>query len=79
MTKWEYMYVVAIEQPPHDWHPVTVNGKEFEKWKFGRGFIGPDLHEFLNQLGQEGWELVSAAPYYEQIRNYLLILKRPCA
>jgi hypothetical protein len=36
------------------YRPRYVNGQELRDWK-----KAPPIHEYLNQLGEEGWELVS--------------------
>jgi hypothetical protein len=53
MQKWEYLFVVA-EHGRHNWHPRRVNGQELRDWE-----KGPTISEYANQLGMEGWELVS--------------------
>jgi hypothetical protein len=34
--------------------PRYVNGEEVKQWKWA-----PLIHEYLNHLGEQGWELVS--------------------
>ena len=49
---WEVREVVFRDYGGY--RPRFVNGEELEGWK-----DGPILHEYLNQLGAEGWELVA--------------------
>jgi len=52
MQKWEYLYVYFSE---HKYLcPKQVNGEELRDWK-----RGPYMMDYINQLGEEGWELVS--------------------
>lgn len=48
---WVYMSVRFREY--RGWRPRTVNGAEVEGWK-----EGPLIDDYLNQVGQDGWELV---------------------
>jgi hypothetical protein len=56
MQKWEYMFAeigfVGFSQDQPRVH--MANGKELPNWKDLR------LHDFLSQLGEQGWKL--AAP-----------------
>jgi hypothetical protein len=47
---WEYQEVVFRDYD--GFRPRYVNGEELADWK-----DGPHIHEYLNQLGAEGWEL----------------------
>ena len=49
--RWEYMEVVFRDYGGY--RPRYVNGEEQADWK--REAV---IHEYLNQLGEEGWELV---------------------
>jgi hypothetical protein len=51
---WEYETVSF--QDAHGWRPRFVNGCELRNWMFG-----PLLHDYVNQRGADGWELVAAA------------------
>ena len=55
MTKWEYLIIQPSEHRNVD-KPWTVNGRELRNWK-----KGPDIYDYINQLGDEGWELVNVA------------------
>jgi len=58
MQKWEYMFVVS------EWIAAfnksrlrvrVVNGQELPKWA-----DGPSFFDFVNKLGEDGWEMVAA-------------------
>jgi hypothetical protein len=64
MTKWEHLWVVfgaagSISKVE------MVNGTPVKDWKHGRTVI-----EFVNALGDEGWEVVAKD-------GAVVILKRP--
>lgn len=48
---WEYMSVRFRDY--RGWRPRHVNGSELSGWK-----KGPLIEEYLNELGQDGWEMV---------------------
>jgi hypothetical protein len=50
-SRWAYMEVVFRDYGGY--RPRYVNGQEQSAWKHA-----PVIHEYLNQLGEEGWELV---------------------
>lgn len=50
-AKWEYMEVVFRDYGGY--RPRFVNGEEQGGWK-----RAPLIHDYLNQVGEEGWELV---------------------
>ncbi len=50
--QWEYLIVSFHEQ--NGWHARFINGHELENWQ-----RGPQLHDVLDQLGGDGWELVN--------------------
>lgn len=68
MQKWEYMYV---EVDFGSDKPKRVNGQELRDWK-----KIPHISMFINELGEQGWELVG---YFNQMRNTLnpMVFKRP--
>ena len=47
---WEYQEVIFREYG--GFRPRYVNGEELAAWK-----DGPSIHEYLNLLGAEGWEV----------------------
>ncbi len=49
-------YRVVSFQDYKGWRPRFVNGKELKDW-----MEAPLLHEYLQQLSQEGWELAAAS------------------
>ena len=73
MQKWEYMFVVPEHERDY-LRPRYVNGQELPNWKKGQ-----TIYEYMNQLGEQGWELVSA-PYTATTNTGTvprLIFKRP--
>lgn len=50
-VRWEYMEVVFRDYGGY--RPRYVNGDEQREWK-----QAPPIHEYLNLVGEEGWELV---------------------
>jgi hypothetical protein len=56
MQKWEYLFVDALGDGKV-LRPFCMNGQELRDWK-----KGANLYDFVNQLGEQGWELI-AAPY----------------
>ena len=51
-TSWEYLIVSFHEQ--NGWHARFINGHELENWQ-----RGPQLHDVLDQLGEDSWELIN--------------------
>jgi hypothetical protein len=70
--KWEYTEAVVI-----DGLVMFINGKQIGDVGFFKS-KGTPIREFLNQMGQEGWELVNIFPKgTEGIRRSDIFLKRP--
>ena len=53
MQKWEYLFVTAYVADGN-WHPRYLNAIEVQDWDKGQ-----TLQEYINDVGNEGWELVS--------------------
>ncbi len=71
MKKWEYLFLTA-EKTEGKWLPKFVDGKELEGWN-----SGPNLYEFSNQIGSEGWELVSVNwQAKENMTHHRFVFKR---
>lgn len=70
MTQWEYLFVEVVEERrlPRPW---TVNGAEIPNWK-----NGPSIYTYTEDLGREGWELISA-PSNGKGALVGLVFKRP--
>jgi hypothetical protein len=71
-AKWEYLIVSFHEQ--NGWHARFVNGHELENW-----LQGPQLHHVLDQLGEDGWELINvvkAEPLYGTMDRIQAFFKR---
>ncbi len=66
MQKWEYLHVIAWDLGKWRYVPRFVNRKEVPNWE-----KGTDIFEFANQLGEQGWELVSGTDFIH------LVFKRP--
>jgi hypothetical protein len=72
MTRWEYL-TVQLDYYGLKNDKVGVrylNGQELRDWK------KLSLEQFLNQLGNNGWEAVTGLPTYGGVLN-LLLFKRP--
>ena len=72
MQKWEYLHAWVEHQAV-----TIVNGKELTKENAGGDIkvIRQDLHEFLSQAGEGGWELVSHK--MPNVGTEVLIFRRP--
>ena len=75
MKNWEYLYALAENN-----EVVEVNNAMIGTAL--RGFVTtytgrPTLTDFLNESGQEGWELVGMSPMGEVGTTLRLIFKRP--
>ena len=71
-TQWEYLVVSFHEQ--NGWHARFINGHELENWP-----RGPQLHDVLDQLGADGWELVNVVksePLYGTMDRLQAFFKR---
>jgi hypothetical protein len=68
MDKWEYMLVRS-----YGGVVMRVNDQEIGKMA-GATPVGQLLHEYLNRVGEEGWEVVGMAGVREGAE---IILKRP--
>lgn len=68
---WEYMEVVFRDYGGY--RPRFINGRELGGWK-----RAPLIHEYLNQLGEQGWELAALGSRIDmQMPAYFKRLKRP--
>ncbi len=71
-TRWEYLVVSFHEQ--NGWHARFINGHELDNWPHG-----PQLHHVLDQLGEDGWELVNivkSEPLYGTMDRLQAFFKR---
>ncbi|MBD3420026.1 MAG: DUF4177 domain-containing protein [Chitinivibrionales bacterium] len=87
LQKWEYIYLIAEKHGkgifgfvlPKDisWKVHYVNGKQVANW------TDHTLFNFLNDLGEKGWEIISSNMHMSirtgslPIEHLHLILKRP--
>jgi hypothetical protein len=71
-TQWEYLVVSFHEQ--NGWHARFINGHELDNWQ-----RGPQLHDVLDQLGEDGWELINVVksePLYGTMDRLQAFFKR---
>jgi hypothetical protein len=71
-AQWEYLVVSFHEQ--NGWHARFINGHELENWQ-----RGPQLHDVLDQLGDDGWELINVVksePLYGTMDRLQAFFKR---
>jgi hypothetical protein len=66
--EWEYREVVFRDY--RGWRARIVNGRELGDWK-----TSPTIVEYLEQAGQDGWELVSVSDRYNNQKE--AYFKRP--
>lgn len=60
MQKWEYLYVQTLDD-----RILRVNGQLYGKYTVASpGTPGEPIHDFLNRVGREGWELVGVVNTY---------------
>ena len=72
-TQWEYLVVSFHEQ--NGWHARFINGRELDNWQ-----RGPQLHDVLDQLGEDGWELINVVKgeaLYGTLDRIQAFFKRP--
>lgn len=70
--KWEYL-VVSL-QDYRGWRPRYINGQEIRNWA-----QAPVIHDYLAQLGEDGWDMVAASSgkaMYGNSDHYQLYFKR---
>jgi hypothetical protein len=85
MQKWEYMVVDGNSWPNAESRVDWVNGNRAFKLIEKRGIFsgGTELQgvktvwDFLNMLGNEGWEVVSVISTTDDNDKHRYILKRP--
>ena len=66
------MFLTA-EKINKKWQPRFVDGKEIENWD-----NGSNLYEYCNQIGSEGWELVTVNwQAKEDMTHHRFVFKRP--
>ena len=59
-ARWEYLEVVFYDYGGY--RPRYVNGEEQHGWK-----KAPLMHEYLNRLGQGGWELAAVGSRHNNL------------
>lgn len=71
--RWEYLVVSFQEYK--GWRPRYRNGEKIANWE-----EQPLLHDLLNQLGAQGWEMTGASAgraLYGSRDEYQIYFKRP--
>jgi len=69
MQKWEYLYVRVSENKV-----LMINNQKEGKFGLITGSVkGEPVHEFLNRMGQDGWEVIALT----HDAALVFILKRP--
>lgn len=69
---WDYLIVSFSDY--RGWRPRYINGQEIRNWN-----QAPLIHDYLAQLGEDGWEMVGAGggkSLYGASDYYQLFLKR---
>jgi hypothetical protein len=72
-TRW--VYLIVSFQHHNGWRPRYANGAELADWT-----AQPEMHDYANQLGREGWELAGASgglKLYGVADQFQLYFKRP--
>jgi hypothetical protein len=72
VVRWDYLVVSFADY--RGWRPRYINGKEIRNW-----MQAPVIHDYINQLGEDGWELVGAGggkALYGSSDHYQLFFKR---
>lgn len=69
---WDYLVISFSEY--HGWRPRFINGQEIRNW-----MQAPLIHDYLSQLGEDGWELSGAGggkALYGSTDTYQAFFKR---
>ena len=82
MQKWNYLFIVVDHGTgSHLPRPRYVNGQELPNWEQGENIFG-----VMNQLGWQGWEVVSnpvafgpGYPIKKQLTEQPIVFRRPKA
>ena len=70
--RWEYVFITCGYSAGL-WRPQFINGNQVANWQ-----LGPAIHDYANQLGDEGWELANTTfvALHSGEQSYRLIFKR---
>jgi hypothetical protein len=69
VVRWEYVEVVFCDHG--GFRPRYINGKQVRTWK-----RAPLIHDYLNHLGEQGWELAGVGGQHKnQMSAYLKRLR----
>lgn len=72
VVHWDYLVVSFGDY--RGWRPRFINGQEIRNWMHA-----PVIHDYISQLGEDGWELVGAGggkALYGSSDYYQLFFKR---
>jgi hypothetical protein len=70
----QYEYSLVTFQDHKGWRPRFIDGKPVADW-----MSGPLIHQYLNELSEQGWELTAASsgePLYGTSDRHQLYFKR---
>lgn len=73
LVRWDHLVVSFCDY--RGWRPRFINGQEIRNW-----MQAPVIHDYISQLGEDGWELVGAGggkALYGSSDYYQLFFKRP--
>ncbi len=73
VRSWDFLVVSFSEY--RGWRPRFINGQEIRNWMHA-----PLIHDYLAQLGEDGWEMVGAGggkALYGASDHYQAFFKRP--
>ncbi|MEA3335454.1 MAG: hypothetical protein U9R25_06050 [Chloroflexota bacterium] len=73
VTVWQHLLISFCDS--QGWRPRYINGREIKGWT-----QAPLVHDYMEQLGEDGWELVGAGngkPLYGKTDYVQLFFKRP--
>lgn len=73
MHKWEYL-IVTYGHANGSWRPRYARGREMPDWE-----EGPTTHQFMDQLGEQGWECFDVEitrDAADEILSYWMYFKR---
>jgi hypothetical protein len=72
VVRWDYLVISFGDY--RGWRPRFINGQEIRNWMHA-----PVIHDYISQLGEDGWELVGAGggkALYGSSDYYQLFFKR---
>lgn len=79
-TVWEYLAVHFTYQGrglTFEFDTLSVDGKTGTQWTNTRGRTARTLPDFLELVGEDGWELVSHTVLFSLVPLHYMTFKRP--